>query len=157
MTCDVTNLHPTASMKGWTFALMRPMKPPPNVTLQNYPSSGATAFNEVSLAMVSSTEGNFGMAIYPTSFRIPTVVAVVATTHSLPIGSHILKRVCYTLKIAESIMLTSSADYIPVGGTVAMQFKIKFGAVNDTYKKLGQEAYKAFRDQYPMTLNWPDR
>ena len=54
-------------------------------------------------------------------------------------------------------MLTSSADYIPVGGTVVMQFKIKFGAVNDTYKELGQEAYKAFRDQYPMTLNWPDR
>ena len=65
-------------MKGWTFALMRTMKPPRNVTLQNHPSSGATAFNEVSLAIVSSTEGNFGMAIYPTSFRIPTVVEVVA-------------------------------------------------------------------------------
>lgn len=92
VSCTVSNRHPEASISKFTFALMRQARPPKNVTLSNYPPSGATGFDDTSFALIYSTGGQFGFAVYPTSFTIPNTVTAVTSYDYYSITSNWIPR-----------------------------------------------------------------
>ncbi len=72
ISCEVSNLHPSAAMSGWAFALMRRMKPPAEVTIYN---RGETGFDEASYSVVTTSGGDFAMVAHPMTYRVPTTIA----------------------------------------------------------------------------------